>query len=664
MKKKKIIITAIVTIVVVTIGVLVLNFLNSKDRLTSEERTWINNNINNVQNINVIKDENIFSKDGKGVFYSFLDKVTEDYGIKINPISVEDATEGLSLTTKKEIKENDLLFYLDHYVLLSKEDILITSTQDLENKIIGVLNTDLEYVKSFIKGNNISFNGYSTLEELLKAVDTGYIILPRMKYLDTILSNNLNIIFHLNDINIYYVLSNDNSVFGNILVKKYNSLKEDFDSYIKKEEFSIFKEKLNIKETDVDKLLSIDYRYGFINNSPYEVIMSGTYGGIISSYLNEFSDFSGLYININKYRNQTKLVRALNRGKVDIYFDFNSNIKSDYLKTTNGIYTSASIITKKDSNKAYDSLYGLANEEVYVQNNSNIHLFLKTIPNIKINTYEDKKELFKLNNKDVVIVMDKYIFDYYKDSKLSGYRSVYDTIINSKYSFRVDKKYPVLNNLLDKYINYLDPQEMLSKGLNSHEETVKNGNVLNGIAKYIILIILFCLLYYFYRYRKSKRIIVSKRIKKDDKIRFIDDLTMLKNRAYLSDFIKTWNNNNIYPQTVIVIGLKNLQEINDKYGVTEGDKQIQACANALIKTQLDNSDLMRSDGNEFVVYSVGYSQKQIINYIHKLSKEFKKLPYDYGVEFGYSFIEDDLKTLEDALTEATQDMKNKKDGVK
>jgi len=80
----------------------------------------------------------------------------------------------------------------------------------------------------------------------------------------------------------------------------------------------------------------------------------------------------------------------------------------------------------------------------------------------------------------------------------------------------------------------------------------------------------------------------------------------------------------------------------------------------LIKTQLDNSDLMRSDGNEFVIYTVGYNQKQIINYIHKLNKELKKMPYDYGAEFGYSIIENNLKTVEDALNEAVEDMKNKK----
>ena len=152
----------------------------------------------------------------------------------------------------------------------------------------------------------------------------------------------------------------------------------------------------------------------------------------------------------------------------------------------------------------------------------------------------------------------------------------------------------------------------------------------------------------------------ARKIKKDDKMKFIDQLTSLKNRNFLNENIETWNNNTIYPQTIVVIDLNKIQEINDLYGYNEGDKQIKALANILVKTQLDNSEIMRTDGNEFVIYLVGYSQKQVSNYIFKLNKEIKKLPYEFGAEFGFSMIQDDIKTIEDALNEAVEDMKIKK----
>ncbi|HBA37225.1 MAG TPA: hypothetical protein DCY94_00750, partial [Firmicutes bacterium] len=92
----------------------------------------------------------------------------------------------------------------------------------------------------------------------------------------------------------------------------------------------------------------------------------------------------------------------------------------------------------------------------------------------------------------------------------------------------------------------------------------------------------------------------------------------------------------------------------------EGDKQIQAAANVLIKTQLDNSEIMRTDGNEFTIYLVGYSEKQIVSYIKKLNKEFKNLPHDKHAAIGFSMIDDDLKLLSDAINEATEKMKENK----
>ena len=57
---------------------------------------------------------------------------------------------------------------------------------------------------------------------------------------------------------------------------------------------------------------------------------------------------------------------------------------------------------------------------------------------------------------------------------------------------------------------------------------------------------------------------------------------------------------------------------------------------------------------------VGYSEKQVVSYIRKLNKEFKKLPYEYGAAIGYSMVLNDAKTLEDAINESVDDMKNKK----
>ena len=109
-----------------------------------------------------------------------------------------------------------------------------------------------------------------------------------------------------------------------------------------------------------------------------------------------------------------------------------------------------------------------------------------------------------------------------------------------------------------------------------------------------------------------------------------------------------------------MLDLNNVKYLNDTFGHEEGDKQIKAAANALFKTQLENTELLRTDGNEFMIYLVGYSEKQVVSYIKKLLKEFSKLPYEYGVAVGFSMINDDLKLVEDAFNEATLMMRKNK----
>jgi diguanylate cyclase (GGDEF)-like protein len=139
-------------------------------------------------------------------------------------------------------------------------------------------------------------------------------------------------------------------------------------------------------------------------------------------------------------------------------------------------------------------------------------------------------------------------------------------------------------------------------------------------------------------------------------------LTNLKNRNYLNDNIEYWEKNKVYPQAVVLLDLNKVKELNDKYGHEEGDKQIQSAANILIRTQRENSEIIRTDGNEFMVYLVGYDEKFIISYLHKLNREFKtSLPYEtYGVAIGYSIIENDLKTIDDAINEAAIMMRENK----
>ena len=83
----------------------------------------------------------------------------------------------------------------------------------------------------------------------------------------------------------------------------------------------------------------------------------------------------------------------------------------------------------------------------------------------------------------------------------------------------------------------------------------------------------------------------------------------------------------------------------------------------LIKTQIEKTEIMRTNGNEFLIYLVEYDEKQVVSYIRKLNKEFKELNHGFGAALGYSIINDQLKTIDDAINEATLDMKSNKEEI-
>ena len=168
MKKKKYILYGVlIFILVLIISIITISIWNNDFKLTSEDRTWINENINTIQNVYITKDVNIFSKDGEGVFYSFLNNFSEEYGININTVSVDENTNnnGIVLSQTKYLKDNSEVIYTDHYVLVRKQYEIIKDIKDLDGKIIGVLNSDLDYIKSYLKETNINFNGFDKLQQ-------------------------------------------------------------------------------------------------------------------------------------------------------------------------------------------------------------------------------------------------------------------------------------------------------------------------------------------------------------------------------------------------------------------------------------------------------------------------------------------------------------------
>ena len=667
-KKKTIITIVIIIILLAIVGIFTYKILNDDSKLTVQEKEWLTENVNNIQNVYVLNNVDVYGKNGSGVFYDFIADLSKENNININKITFNDGEEVSTKSFKivYSLEEDDVLIGKEHYVVISKTKQNYSSLSQLTNKKVGIISQDEKMItkylndvsKSIITVYESTTNLFTALDE---EIDIELAIVPLEENLTTILTSNYYIDYHISDLNKYFIFDpEENDTLSSIITKYYNTWsKKHYKESYNKNELNTFISALSISAKDLDSIQSNVYKYGFVNTSPYEILTGGKYGGIVSEYIARFKDFSGIEFTSTRYKNFNKFTEAIANNKIDLFFNY-YNLDTTYQKIDSIMNISFVIVAPKEDNIVLNSVSSLNDKTVYVLKNSILEKYLTSLGGIKVKTYNDEKSLKKIAKSGNLIFIDKEIFTYYNDSILKNYNVRYTNTLSETYNFYT-KDNTTFNLLFSKYIQTLDPEEIKITGIYNHYLTINSGTVMGKIAKYVLLVISIFGISLLIAYRSTKKVKIAKRIKKEDKMKYIDQLTSLKNRNYLNENITNWNKNTIYPQATIMIDLNSIHKINDTLGYEQGDNQIKAAANILIKTQLDNTDIMRTDGNEYLIYMVGYQEKQVVSYIRKLYKEFKNLPYEHGAAIGYSMITNDVKTIEDSINEAADDMRSKKE---
>ena len=670
LSKKVIIISIIVILAIVGIAFGTYQILNDENKLTVEEKEWITENIDVLQTVKVPNNLDIFGKNGSGVFFDFITDLETEYNLKVNEntYNIGEQVESGSFKIVEDIEENHVVFHKEHYVLISKAKVNVSSLSQLNGKKIGVLSTDEKNISKYLSDvSNAMLTSYETSTTLFQALETNtdieFAIIPLEENLTSILTSNYYIDYHISDLNKYMVFEvKKDDTFSSIVKKHFAKWsKENLKDCINENELKLFIDALSISDKEIDNIQSKEYEYGFINHSPYEVLIGGTYGGIISEYITRFINFSDTEFKTIKYKNFSKFTEALANSQVNLYFNY-YNLDTTYQEVDSLMNISFVVVAPEANSLVINSVATLSQNTIYVQKNSIIEKYLTSLGGINIKTYANEKELKKAVRKEEIIVLDKEVFNYYKKSFLNNYSVRYSNTLSETYNFYI-KGNDTFNLLFEKYIQTLDPNEIKIKGNYNHTYTMQSGTILGQVAKYSLIVITAFIIILYLVYHSTKQIKITKKIKKEDKMKYIDQLTSLKNRNYLNENIANWNKNTIYPQATIIIDLNQVRNINDTLGYEQGDAQIKAAANVLIKTQLDNTDIMRTDGNEYLIYLVGYQEKQVVSYIRKLYKEFKNLPYEHGAAIGYSMITNDMKTIEDSINESVEDMRTKKEEV-
>lgn len=684
MRKKVLVILPIFVVLIVFVGVFIYyNREDAKTSLTVNEKKWVLENDTKMIDINVINDYPLYGLNGEGVFFNFLDDFKNNVGLEFNKIAYSKDT-GLDdnhsysfriLNNEEELSNNDLLIATDSYIAIGKEYVRINKASDMSNITFGVFREDAAEISYYLKsGTGLAFKSYDTIEELFQALDSnavGMIIIPNIMYLDKTIENNtyfINYYFTEMSKKVVLSLSDDKkSIKLNNIIKKYfekwkndNFVDEYNDAY-----FNYYITKNEVSSAESTDLVKKNYVYGYVENYPYEVEVDGVVSGIAGEYLKRMSRLTDISFTYRKYSSKEALRKAIKKGDVDIYFDYYnfSEENEDYKPTISTFVEDYVILGRQRDNYVVNSFESLKDENVAMIVATSLYNYFENNSRSDITVYNTNEELVK-NANDKMLVVDSEVYNLYKNTTFEDYDVLYQDTMMNDYKFMVKNNNRSFYNLFNYIITTNSYYNYRNSGLADINRSIVERSSFVGLFLIILLIvsiplITLTVLYLYFKYKRK-----VKKVRKEDRHKYTDLLTSLKNRNYLNKKASDWENSKVYPQAVVIIDLNNVKYVNDNYGHEEGDKLIVTAASTLVNTQLENSEIIRTDGNEFLVYLVGYSERQVETYAKKLEKEMKSLPHDFGASVGYSMILDDIKTLDDAINEATLEMMTKKQGLK
>lgn len=679
MKKKLLIIIPIV-IVLLSFVIVYRSYYkeDSTTTLTIAEKRWIENNKDKTYDFEVVNDYPLYGMNGEGVIFNFLSDFEKNVGVEFNKIPYLKTSSPTSnsyririLSNETKLKDNDLLLFTDNYVAVGKTYTRINHIKDMKNLTFGVFKADSAELSYYLKsGTNISFKTYDSIEDLYSALDKGdvdMLIIPNIMYLNyTIKTDKYSINYFFTEMKkqVVLTLSSDNKELNTIVKKYYNKWKatkyvtEYNDAYLN----------YYLDENDLDaktkaSLISKNYTYGYITNSPYEVNVNGKAVGIAGEYIDRISRLANITFKYKEYKSKAALEKAIDKGDIDIYFDYYNYNNDKYLSTLSTFVEDYVILGHQKDNHIVNSFESLKDQNIAMLSDDSLYNYFNNNSRANITSYDNIDDLIA-NAGTKLLVVDREVYADYQNSKFNDFKLLYTDTMMNDYKFMVKKSDKAFYNLFNYIINTNSYYNYRNSGIANLHASILSGSTLGQVYGIVLLVIFLPLLialliYLFIRHKHA-----IKKVKITDRHKYTDMLTSLKNRNYLNAKMPEWEESKVYPQAIVMVDLNNVKYVNDNYGHEEGDQLIIKAASVLVNTQLENSEIIRTDGNEFLIYLVGYSERQIATYTKKLSKEMKNLPHEFGAAVGFSMITDEIKTLDDAINEATLEMITDKEDYK
>ena len=136
----------------------------------------------------------------------------------------------------------------------------------------------------------------------------------------------------------------------------------------------------------------------------------------------------------------------------------------------------------------------------------------------------------------------------------------------------------------------------------------------------------------------------------------LDSLTSLGSRYAYENRLKQISEKRL-TATIITVDVNNLKNINDELGHAMGDLAIKSVGNYL-KLKIQDSDVYRIGGDEFIVIFVGKIKEEFVEGISEKMDVSFSLGFSYYIPQQYSNLEESLKISDDNMYKEKNSSKN------
>ena len=307
----------------------------------------------------------------------------------------------------------------DVYILVSLESRNYDHISDLNKLVVGVLAADLEDVSYYMSsGTNLTYKSYASSEDLFSALNNGSvntIVIPHIMYLNKILSSDTNyyINYTLSEMSksVVFTLSDTNSKLNDIFVKYFNSWKNNsFVSVYNSELFDFYVNSKGITDSVKKELQAETYVYGYVENSPYEIVVDDNFYGIAAEYVNRINRLSGVDFEYKKYDSVEELKKAIDKKEIDIYFNYYDVAGKDYKEVNSTFIEEYVVLARTKDSHVVGSFQALKGKDISMLANTALLNYFKDKNKNKDDSEFSRKKQFLVIGATGATAPDPFLF--------------------------------------------------------------------------------------------------------------------------------------------------------------------------------------------------------------------------------------------------------------